>query len=372
MNFEESKKKNVACIYRITFPNGKCYVGKTKDLSNRIALYERKITDDTSQGKVIDAFREFGADNVEIDILSEPKNISDKDKDLVLSILEIKYIRLSDCIYPNGYNVSIGGELLGIPCDCTTTDLAVTPYTGGHKPVLVYDLDGNFIQEFDSIEKCAYNFGVDPNVVSLNLDKRREVFYGKYMLRQKRYGKIPEKIIPFKREVVEKKIIKKVYEDKIVYREKIVSAPKNTILKYNENGEFCGEYDTLIDAAISIGRSNIKKGVLIGGYIFFEHDGGEIKQNIGKIEKKVVRLPKYSDALKNIGNSELNFKSKGWSKLINDFNVAQYDLEGNLLKVYDNIKSASYETGISYSCIWACVFGRTKRCKCYVFKKYDI
>lgn len=371
MEFYEANKKNCACIYRFTFPDGKCYVGRTKNLAKRIELYKKNLNGECKSSKVIDALREFGVSKVNVEILSEPKNLSDGDKDLVLSILELKYIRLNNCIYPNGYNVSVGGELLGIPYDCISTDLSVTPYSGGHKPVLVYDVDGNFIQEFDSIEKCAYNYGVDTQVVSSNLDKRRGLFCGKYMIRQKKYGKIPEKIAPFEREIVEKRIVNKIYEDKVVYRERVVSAPKNPILKYNEDGEFCGEYETMYDAAMSIGRSNVKKGVLTSGYIFFEHDGGEIRQNIGKIEKKTKRFPKYSDALDGISDESFNVQSKGWSTLINDFKVAKYDLSGNLLEIYDSIKHASYETGIPYSGIWACVFGRIKKSAGFIWRKYN-
>lgn len=371
MTFEEARKKSCACIYKFTFPDGKCYVGKSKNLAKRIRLYFMSLNDEQKCTKIIEALRQFGTDSVIVDILSEPKNISDKDKELVLSILEIKYIRENDCIYPNGYNVSIGGEILGIPSEYISTNLCQSYYGGGNKPVLVYDLDGNFVQEFDSIEKCAYHFGVENSVVSSNLDKRREVFAGKYMLRQKRYGNIPEKILPFKREVVERKIVNKIYEDKVIYRTKTVVLPSNTILKYNEDGEFCGEYETLTDAALSIGRSYVTKGVLTKGYIFFEHDGGEIKQNIGKIEKKSKRLPKYSEALVGLKNEDLNLNSTGWSKLINDFKVAQYSLSGELIAVYDNIKMASYETGVPYSCIWSCVFGKTKKSKGFIWKKYE-
>lgn len=371
MTFEEAKKKSCACIYKLNFPDGKCYVGMTKNLGNRMSLYLRNLDDDEKRTKVMDALRSFGLDAIDVEILSEPKNLSEDDKTLVLSILEIKYIRKNDCLYPKGYNVSIGGELLGIPVDCISTDNSVTHYNGGYKPVLVYDLDGNFIDEFESIEKCAYNFGVDSEVVSSNLNKYRSVFGGKYMLRLKKYGKVPQKIIPFKREVVQKKIVNKIYEDKIIYRKKVVSEPKNTILKYNADGEFCGEYDTISDAALSIGRNYVKKGVLTNGYIFFEHDGGDIKQNIGKIEKKSVRLPKYTEALEKLGDDDLNVKCSGWSHLINDFRVAQYDLQGNLLNVYDSIKMASYETGIPYSGIWSCVFGRTRKSRGFIWRKYD-
>lgn len=371
MKFEEAKKKSCACVYKFTFPDGKCYVGKSKNLAKRINLYLMSLRDEQKSTKVVEALRIFGTEGVTVDILSEPKNVSEKDKDLVLSILEIKYIRENDSIYPKGYNVSIGGEVLGIPSEHISINLCQSYYGGGNKPVLVYDLDGNFVQEFDSIEQCAYHLGADSKAVSANLDKRREAFGGKYMLRQKRYGKIPEKILPFKREVIEKKIVNRVYEDRVIYRDRVVAKPYGKILKYNKDGDFCGEYETLTDAALSIGRNHVTKGVLTGGYIFFEHDGGEIKQNIGKIERKAKRLPKYSEALDCISDKSLNVQSGGWSKLINDFRVAQYDLSGNLVEIYDSIKHASYETGVPYSGIWACVFGRIKKSAGFIWRKYE-
>lgn len=371
MNFKEAESRRCACIYRFTFPDGKSYIGKTKDLSNRIKIYVRNISENTKLTKVEEALVKFGLDSVSVDIISEPKNISEKDKDVVLSILEIKYIRELKTRHPDGYNVSIGGEILGIPAECIETSGYSFGSSSSNKHVLLYGLDGKFIREYDSIEKCAYDFGVDTSVVNNNLDKRKGLFCGKYMVRRKRYGQIPASIAPFKIEVIQKKVINNIYEDRIVYRDKIKVTPSNRILKYNSEGEFCGEYETLTDAAISIGSSSVPKGVLIKGYIFFEHDGGEIVQNIGKIEKKTLRLPKYSEALDKVANKDFNVKHDGWSKLINDFKVAQYDLDGNLLNVYDNIKIASYKTGIAYSGIWACVFGKTKKSKGFIWRKFD-
>lgn len=370
MNFEEARKKSFACVYKLTFPNGKSYIGKTKDLGGRMKIYERNYLAKDFTSCIGAAFEEYTLNDISIEILAEPKNLSKVDMELILSILEIKYIRKFDTITPNGYNVGIGGEILGIPIDAISTDREIK-YTCGDKAVLCYDLDGNFVQEFDSIEKCAYNFGVSATTVGANLNSRRELFHGKYMLRLKRYGIVPEKILPFKREVVEKKIVNTIVEEKIVVKEKTVTI-KHPVLKYNADGEFCGEYDTATDAALSIGRKAITKGVLIGGYIFFDYDGGEIKQNIGKITRKDKRLPKYSEALESMNTTaDIAPYRREWKNLINDFKVAQYSLDGELLETYGSIKEASYMTDIRYSQIWANVFGRTRKCGGYIFKKID-
>lgn len=369
MTFEEAKKKSCACVYKLDFPNGKSYVGMTHDLGGRMGLYERTVLMGKT-GQVMDALREFGFDSVVVSILCEPKNLQKDDMQLSLSVLEIKYIREFNTLSPNGYNVSIGGEILNIPADCISTVHNNAPYAGGCKPILVYDLDGNFVREFDSIEQCAYHFGVDSDQVSRNVGNRRELFFNKYMLRQKRYGVVPQSILPFKREVIEKKVVNKVYEDKVIVREKVVS-PRYTVLKYDADGNFCGEYDTITDAAMSIGRSYVRKGVLTKGYVFIDYDGGEIKQNIGKISR-VRRLPKYSDALDSSNSEEVASVSteRSWGSLINDFKIDQFTLQGEIVATYDSINRASYETGIPYPAIWANVFGRTKSGKGFIWRKH--
>ena len=41
MNLEEVKRVSASCIYRITFPDGKIYVGQTVDLRRRVAWDSR-------------------------------------------------------------------------------------------------------------------------------------------------------------------------------------------------------------------------------------------------------------------------------------------------------------------------------------------
>lgn len=48
------------CIYRLVFPDGKYYVGKTKDLRDRVRLYECKMNDSNDSSRVMIALRDFG------------------------------------------------------------------------------------------------------------------------------------------------------------------------------------------------------------------------------------------------------------------------------------------------------------------------
>lgn len=51
--------------------------------------------------------------------------------------------------------------------------------------------------------------------------------------------------------------------------------------------------------------------------------------------------------------------------------VAQYDKQGNLIKIWEYIKQAADELGISHSHISACCRGKRKTCGGYVWKYYE-
>lgn len=48
MTTEEARKKNEMCVYKLTFPDGKCCVGKAKNLSSRIRIYKRNVNDESN------------------------------------------------------------------------------------------------------------------------------------------------------------------------------------------------------------------------------------------------------------------------------------------------------------------------------------
>lgn len=54
-------------------------------------------------------------------------------------------------------------------------------------------------------------------------------------------------------------------------------------------------------------------------------------------------------------------KRHRWRELNNDFSVGQYDLGGRLIAIHEGIRGASEASGVSYSGIWQCVFGRSSK-----------
>ena len=403
MTFTEAKKKSISCVYCLEFPNGKKYVGKTKELSKRMSLYERFESSSNALGEAI---KEFGLDSIDVKVLCE---LSCRDKvclDLALSILEIKFIRDLDTLVPNGLNVSIGGECLGIPPECITTDSgAVKAYNNGSKALLIYDLAGNFIEEYPSIARFAYDKGLDEKLVSGALN-RKSPLYNSWYIREKRYNYIPQQIVV---EIPEKVKPRIVYEDVIKQRVKIKDVvqvryvdkiverkvtQKCHILKYDMNGDFCGEYDSMKDACRSFLPTNtgFTCGVYRNGYVLFKKKDDDFPK---KIEPYVVLSKKVlgdyccpADELEDRptakrgrpANSKVRHESKQknplcidgkYTNIRNCFPVNQYSLDGVLLATHGSIRDAADDTGLPYANIWACVMGRTKKAAGYIWRYKD-
>ena len=184
MNLSSLIKRNDRCVYCLEFPNCMKYVGKTGNLGDRMRIYLRNLVDGDG-GKVCDAIREFGLDNVDLKVLASISGLGKDDLELALGILEIKYIREMDCVYPKGYNVSFGGEALRIPPECITTDSeAIKAFKVGSKSVLVYDLEGNFLREYDSLTRMDYELGIGEKDYAPFLEKKKPVC-DKYYIRSK-------------------------------------------------------------------------------------------------------------------------------------------------------------------------------------------
>lgn len=99
-------------VYKITCKeNGKIYVGISKEVHQRIsrghfstAFCKSDATYDYPLHKDI---RRYGKDAFEIEVLA--KNIENRE---LLKLLEQYYIDMYDCKYPNGYNLTDGGDCL--------------------------------------------------------------------------------------------------------------------------------------------------------------------------------------------------------------------------------------------------------------------
>lgn len=379
MSLEEVKSISISCIYRITFPNGKCYVGQTVDLGSRVRLCERCMSMKT-RGRVSDALREFGIENVSWDVL---RAVSVDDKDdlkLCLSILEIKYIRENDCIFPKGYNTSIGGEILNIPAEVIDMKFGVEAGGYASKPVLVYDADGVLISEHPSVARCAYDLGTTDSEIQRCLDKVLLV-RGSYMVREKRYGYAPEKIAPYEPKVSVRHRTKTEYE---IIKEKVYKKVeiKNAAIMYNKDGEYVGLFDNdnqvrhflRLDNTFQFGRE-------CHGMYIFHYNGGEVRKSIGRIRSKAVTTIMYDDILAlgdadNIGElislPEAAVVKVRKTKPVKEPKIRprieKYTLDGKYICTYKDMQEAAYKDNVLVSSVYACAKKINRRCGNFIYR----
>jgi hypothetical protein len=100
-------------IYKLNFPNGKAYIGKTtRNVKDRIREHKQASNKCPALKKAIDKYIDF-----ETEVLIE---INDE----LLDHYEEKFILVYDTIVPNGYNLTYGGEG-GKHCDETKEKLRI-------------------------------------------------------------------------------------------------------------------------------------------------------------------------------------------------------------------------------------------------------
>lgn len=165
INAEDIHKSNV--IYCLTFENGKKYVGlTTRDLDSRINehcrySFNNKTKDfNSKKGRAIRKYMTF-----EVSVLYEGDDLNEK---------EIEFIELYDS-FNNGYNLTVGGEgATGYVCSNEmrqhiSKKLIGNKNSEGHihtqetkdkiakrfiKPVLQYNIKGDFIAEYKSVKEA--------------------------------------------------------------------------------------------------------------------------------------------------------------------------------------------------------------------------
>lgn len=95
-------------IYKLTSPNGKCYIGQTFNIKKRISEY-KTFHHCQNQRKIYNALKKYGFDNFILDILEEITFEEVNTIKEILNSLEIMYISKYNSI-KEGYNICVGGN----------------------------------------------------------------------------------------------------------------------------------------------------------------------------------------------------------------------------------------------------------------------
>ena len=132
---------------RTNLINGMMYVGQTNDFNKRQSDWRCfKIT---YGNNFLDEERKlYGLLHFDVSILNKCETQEEAWE------LEQKYIKEYNTIYPNGYNMSEGGDMLHKWHLSEATRKRL-------KAVNQYDLNGNFIRRWDSAKEAARTLGID-------------------------------------------------------------------------------------------------------------------------------------------------------------------------------------------------------------------
>lgn len=177
-------------IYKITNPEGKVYIGKSKDIDVRFDRYSKYKTL-RNQPKLFSSFDKFGFENHTFEIIDTNPE------------LEISYIQEYDS-YKNGLNSNLGGGGVIKHNKDTRKLISVVgkknkgkrvnshwkgkkrsekmklklsqskkgkPLPSNNKPILQFDKNGNFIREHKSIKQAAIYIKGNPTAISNALRK---------------------------------------------------------------------------------------------------------------------------------------------------------------------------------------------------------
>ena len=149
--------------YKYTSPSGKCYIGQTIDEKRRKLRFKSKRS--YGSNKIDNARNKYGSSNFTYEILEEINSNSKESLITLLNIKEKEFILKFNTIN-NGYNYQIGGT--GIYTYVPSDEVKLKISKSKSKAVLQYDLNGDFIQEWDSLTSIRNKLNIQTALISKN------------------------------------------------------------------------------------------------------------------------------------------------------------------------------------------------------------
>lgn len=298
MSYNRITRMYEGYIYCITNNiNKKKYIGQTiRTVQDRYNEHIRKSKHNKDNQYLYTAIKKYGKENFSI---NEVEKICDVDKNLLsqkLNEKEIYYIKLYDTKKPYGYNMTDGGILL--------------PNTYIKKPVCNYDLERNFVMEFESISEASRYYNISQSDITHCCNREKVHIVGGFIWR-------------FKGDDFDVRTIE--LNTKIV-------------CQYDYYGHLLQKYDGVSQAEKITGVKNI--GACCSGR--YSQAGGYIWRFLGDDFKKY--------------------------KLPNDSCVDMFDLEGNYIITFSSPKIAQDKTGVDSSAICKNCNGKRKTAGGYIWK----
>ena len=298
--------------------NGRSYIGQTRaSLSRRKEQHIRDAVSDSVNHFHL-ALMQYGRDAFEWKILDEFEGTKEEVIHALNVAEEYHILKNRTMLDEYGYNATGGGYSSDKFAD-TIKKRALVNYGG--KAVLQYDLEGNFVREFESIADVKRSFG--------NTYHKGRHFIGRiwrgYQWREKLNEYYPRKISAY-----------------------IPSTPTKGVVVYSQDGNFYKEYDSIKACRRELGvsykvRDSIGdvtiKSYMVGIYFVFKRPEGG-----------------YPDRIHvDVQHSKNSHKKAPNNAEKSPVGVLQYSRDGILIKEYPSMTVASTDAHVACSTIRASI-----------------
>jgi group I intron endonuclease len=246
-------------IYKITNPKGKIYIGKSKNIENRFKSY-KKLQHCSQQRKLYNSLKKYGFENHLFEIIEE----CSLEK---LNKKEIYWIQHFNST-KQGLNLTLGGD--GGKRNLESETLR---RISSMKPIIKYDLQGNFIKEYIGAPEAVKDIGKgNPNNIN---DCARGVYKSAYGF-QWRYKELMfesdfNKITPCNKNITGAKWTKERREKtkksrngekrSIEYAEKISKLKQKPVYQYDINNNLINTFPSfnIFNNSKIIGTTKLRK-----------------------------------------------------------------------------------------------------------------
>ena len=295
--------KKISCIYKITSPDGKIYIGRTVDLKRRISRHRNKNKSSCCP-RLHSSFMEHGFENHTFEVVE----INTKE---ALMDREEFWILHYGSFGENGLNMAMGKGTKGLK---RSDDARKKISESRSLAVSQYNLNGEYIKTFPSAVIAAKKTGADSSVIG-QCCIGKKMTSGNFLWSRE------------KKDVID-------IPDGFV--------PPRPFKVFKKNGDYIGEFLNQTDCVhlgmipTNIGRCLNGERASVNGYVVIYSD-----QYHGQCMKYVPKKRRTT-----------NKKSKAVLKL---------DLNGNLISEYESITQAAKSEGRSPSDVKKCCDGKLKR-----------
>lgn len=234
-------------IYCITNKiNGKKYIGQTIDFDTRKKRHLKYTNDENSV--LHNAIRKYKPSNFDIEVIVSFRAISEEVRRKLLDFLEIFYIKKYQTLtIQNGYNQTVGGGGMSgfhhserakkkMSESQKQSEVCVENWKknqyDARRAILLYDLDGKFVNEYNSISDALIPLGKRvkpiPECVFKALKNKNKQAYG-FLWVYKETDIFPSSISPY------------------------VDTRLKPVYYYNRDGQFIAKYKSARDASEKLG-----------------------------------------------------------------------------------------------------------------------